>query len=639
MDLFSGASVINYHGGYIGYDSTSTGVVTVDGPDSRWTSFGIWVGCYGSGALNISNGGSVTALDDTRVAYAAGSTGTINFGDGGGTLTTRRLFASPTQITGSGVISTRGLVSDVNLIFDSTDDLIQTVPGFGNVAVKLDMSGVGMGDLGAGYYGNGSLTIRNGVAIYSSSCYLGYSSASVGVATVEGSGSSWHVASTYVGYSGQGTLNILGGTSVAAGGAFIGYNAGARGEVTVDGVGSTWATGGLTVGRDGTGALNISNGATVNVTGATSVGAGGTNSSGTISFGAGGGTLTTQDLGVSANQLTGTGTINTCGLTSDVDLVFDSPSSLRQTLELNARAGQHITVNLDLTGAQTGVGSLGAGWNGNGSFLIKNGVVVESTGGVLGANSGSSGIATIEGAGTTWSVEGLNIGDEGLGILNIIGGASVVTASSVRINTQSRLLIDVGSGSSLILSGTGCTGGIVNGGVVCLVAGAIAEAGVDYSPISAEWLGGDYQAVGGKWDEASHTFTASAVQSGGCNEAISIDLANIQRLLVHDDATGWSVGASFLHKDGSTPLEFMATAMADTIVASLRGQIPTADECWRDGSLPPIAGICRASRRIYRSTSAPIFQGRLKVWHYDGSSWTPYDAADLTCNGGWRVSR
>ena len=25
----------------------------------------------------------------------------------------------------------------------------------------------------------------------------------------------------------------------------------------------------------------------------------------------------------------------------------------------------------------------------------------------------------------------------------------------------------------------------------------------------------------------------------------------------------------------------------------------------------------------------------LQVWHYDGTNWTPYDATDLTCNGGW----
>jgi hypothetical protein len=51
-------------------------------------------------------------------------------------------------------------------------------------------------------------------------------------------------------------------------------------------------------------------------------------STGMIQFGANGGTLTTGTLEASPTQLTGTGTINTCGIVSDVDLKFDSANSL-----------------------------------------------------------------------------------------------------------------------------------------------------------------------------------------------------------------------------------------------------------------------------------------------------------------------
>ena len=59
-------------------------------------------------------------------------------------------------------------MSDLDLVFDSSHGLTQTVPGFGNVTLNLDMSNPSnSGDLGAGYYGNGSLTIKDGLAVTS----------------------------------------------------------------------------------------------------------------------------------------------------------------------------------------------------------------------------------------------------------------------------------------------------------------------------------------------------------------------------------------------------------------------------------------------------------------------------------------
>ena len=44
-----------------------------------------------------------------------------------------------------------------------------------------------------------------------------------------------------------------------------------------------------------------------------------------------------------------TGTINSVGLLSDVDLVFDSSHGLQQTILLDDLPGQNITINLDLS--------------------------------------------------------------------------------------------------------------------------------------------------------------------------------------------------------------------------------------------------------------------------------------------------
>ena len=96
----------------------------MDGLGSTWTNtYELEVGRVGSGTLNITNGGAVTAAGDTAVAYRGGS-GTINFNNG--TLTTGGLLCSLADLTGTGTIDTHGLISDVELIFDATHGLNQT---------------------------------------------------------------------------------------------------------------------------------------------------------------------------------------------------------------------------------------------------------------------------------------------------------------------------------------------------------------------------------------------------------------------------------------------------------------------------------------------------------------------------------
>ncbi len=81
LTISNGGAVSNI-GGTIGYDSGSTGVVTVDGAGSTWTnSSDLIFGFLGtaSGTLTISNGGVVSAAT-TTLADGTGSTGTLNIG-------------------------------------------------------------------------------------------------------------------------------------------------------------------------------------------------------------------------------------------------------------------------------------------------------------------------------------------------------------------------------------------------------------------------------------------------------------------------------------------------------------------------------------------------------------------------------
>ncbi|HDY65062.1 MAG TPA: PEP-CTERM sorting domain-containing protein [Phycisphaerae bacterium] len=175
-------------------------------------------------------------------------------------------------MTGTGTINIHGLVSDVDLVFDSTHGLQQTLildsePNQ-NITINLDVSG-GDGKLGVGVYSNGTMTIRDGVTVFTSVGYIGDGPGSTGIVTVEGTGSTWTNANRLqVGEKGNGILSIINGGSVNTDEGKIGNFADSSGEVTVDGTGSTWTNSdNLYVGRYGSGVLNITSDGLVSVGG------------------------------------------------------------------------------------------------------------------------------------------------------------------------------------------------------------------------------------------------------------------------------------------------------------------------------------------------------------------------------------
>ncbi len=660
LSITNGGAVSSV-GGYIGYGTASSGAVTVDGPGSIWTNSGsLYLGgdnnYGGAGTLSITNGGTVSVTAQTYVGWLDGSTGAIQFGASGGTLTTQGVFVSPSQLSGAGTINARGLVSDINLAFDSSHPLNQSIAVIDSsgdtVTVNLDMSGASgpVGDLGAGYLGGGSLTIRDGIVVNSNNGYVGFHAGSTGTAVVDGAGSAWnnnnnlcvgysgsgslaitnrgYVYSNYgyvgfnngstgmvtvdgigsnwnnstyqtyqvcVGYSGSGTMSITNGGNATGYYGYVGYNDGSRGLVTVDGAGSTWsasygfyvggcysgAAGTLSITNGGTvfsngyywcsnyignntgttglvtvdgagsawncgyylyvgyygdgtlaitnggsvssgtsyigyvsgaagsvsvdganstwtnagdlyvggysggiGTLSITNGGSVSVAGTTYVGWNGC--SGAICFGTNGGTLATKSLWVSPDQLAGTGTINTCGLVSDIALVFDATHPPKQTIPFDYFPGQSITLNLDMSGGPGVNGVVGAGYRGNGSLAIRDGVTLNSAAGYLGYCPSATGAATVDGAGTTWANDNeLDVGYSGIGTLAISNCATVSnTTGYVGYNSGStgRVTVD-GLGSSwnsnylyIGYSGNG-TLNITNGGNVTNAYGYIGSYG------------------------------------------------------------------------------------------------------------------------------------------------------------------
>jgi fibronectin-binding autotransporter adhesin len=296
-----------------------------------------------------------------------------------------------------------------------------------------------------GLTGVGSVTVDNDSDLFSGNAYLGVNSGSTGVVTVSGAGSTWTNSQyIYVGAGGDGTLEITNGGVVGTKHTRMAYYGGSTGLVTVSGPGSTLTnSSNLYIGRIGDGTLNITDDGLVEVSADTHVvvNAG---SGGAINFSKG--TLTTDGFLGAADDLSGEGTINTHGLVSNVDLIFDATHDLTQILTLNG-SGLNITVNLDVDGS----GSMGAGYTGNGSMHISDSLAVQSTQGYIGYYSGSIGVVTVSGAGATWAnSHDLNVGLSGAGTLEITNGGTVS-------NVDGDIGYSPGSTGAVTVSGAGAT--------------------------------------------------------------------------------------------------------------------------------------------------------------------------------------
>jgi len=375
LDVINGATV-NSESGLIAQYPGSTGAVTVSGAGSRWTNSTLAVSGAGDGTLNIAGGGLVEVTGSTSTHIFEGS-GVINFN--GGTLTTGCLLSDASDLSGAGTINTNGLVTDLDLLFDASHGLTQTLTlnGHGqNITVNLDVSTLGV--MGAGYSGNGSMHISDGLAVQSNGGYLGYNSGSGGVVTVSGAGSTWDISiDLHVGSEGNGTLGITGGGTVSNRYGHIGYDGDSTGAVTVSGAGSTWSNSGeVYVGRYGNGTLDIADGGTVS------------NSYGNIGHGS------------ASNSAV---TVNGAGST------------------WNNSSGLSI------------------GHSGDGMLEITNGGTVSNTDGIIGYGGGS-GTVTVTGAGSTWDNSGsLYVGTSGSGTVTVQEGGEVRVGKELSIVAGSAL--------------------------------------------------------------------------------------------------------------------------------------------------------------------------------------------------------
>lgn len=432
--------VVNAKNGYIAYDWDSTGDVVVSGVGSELNSdFSLHVGFQGSGTLSVQAGGRAVSnngylglrrgVSGVANITGAGSEwnnaadlfvgpdgGSLTVADGG-VVTSGTLWASLSDLHGDGVITvSSGAVIDADLVFDAASSDAHMLPFGDGGMLALTLDG---GELGVGFESEGNLAVADGVAINSSSGYLGYYKNAVGKATIAGEGSRWDIedASRFgdselcVGCEGSGTLRVSLGGGVSNGSGSIGDSAGSVGAVEVTGAGSEWVNRDhLYVGRYGTGALRIESGGIVE---------------------SDGGSIASYSIGKGEAIVTGVGS----QWNVDSSLVVGSSGTGVLTVEAGGllasdRGCVGCSSNSSGVVAITGAGSqwameseLTIGAGGVGVLRVRSGGAVSSGGGVVGDYRSGAGEVVVSGVGAQWSIGStLQVGYEGQGVLNVEAG-------------------------------------------------------------------------------------------------------------------------------------------------------------------------------------------------------------------------
>ncbi len=252
----------------LGVDTAHTGTVAIDGSGELSIGAILDVGVNGTGTLNITNGGAVSAPDHCWIAEGAGSNGTVTVDGAGSTLTVNNELKVGFFGTGTLSISNGGTVFGGRRGPNATAFVGDYEGSQGTVTVDGTGSKWTSGFVQVGRAASGTLSIINGGSVVSNGCYIGEGIGSHGSVIVDGLGSSWALRNLIVvGDDGAGSLQITNGGAVSTvSDSWIGYQASSSGTVTLDGPSSTWSHEGSLV-IDGTSIVQISNGGTLSVCG------------------------------------------------------------------------------------------------------------------------------------------------------------------------------------------------------------------------------------------------------------------------------------------------------------------------------------------------------------------------------------
>jgi len=472
---------------------SGTGSVSLSGDGSRWDSDWLVVGARGTGSLTVTGGADVVSAGTGLVGVMTDGTGTVAVTGADSTWMVNNNADLVIGAWGSGTLnisdggrvdSTRGWVGGTDPVAVELDDQFLmsqgNAAGTGTVSVTGENSQWNVDEaLVVGAWGTGDLTIADQGEVTVPKMYIGGMPITLGVeqpfsrdlladgtgtVTVTGAGSLEVTGddTLFVGYSGTGTLSVEADGDVTAESVVVGGAPDADGTVVVSGGGSTLTADHIDVGFWGTGRMTISAGGEV-LTDYLSIGGGD----------ASGVTDLPQAILDDFGEAAGTGTV----------MVTDGGSSLTvtgdQSLYVGYSGGGGLSVNLGgyvssqtagigvQAGSQGGVvvgghddanvpstwdntGSMFVGGYGSGSLRIEDGGQVHigeslyvggfdpcqfgGDGDLFGNEPNGTGEVTVTDAGSLLDVTGITtlyVGYSGNGTLYVFQGAQVNTNTMV----------------------------------------------------------------------------------------------------------------------------------------------------------------------------------------------------------------
>lgn len=435
-----GGSLLEHDDATFGDALTGSGVLVVEGAGSTWDAGYIYLGYQGTGDLQVLNGG-MARHGGLEVGAEPSGLGSVLVDGAGSVLEGDAIWlGSP----GSGTISvTNG--AQVSTTFQSNIGFEQGSAGLAivdGVGTRWDSGG----SLHVGAEGTGDLTVSGGAVVTSSGGGMAYETTASGTTTITGAGSRWeNDRELVVGGIGHGALTILDGGAVTSGWSYVGngFQPGGSGSVLVDGANSSWTIDDvLIVGASGMGTLTIQNGGTVTAGLQIFIDTAGLGASIELN----GGTLTGGSVLTRPDRLLGTGQVVTNGWVFTGDHSFASAAELPTQMILNDLPGQNVTVDF--------------AWDPSGSFGVDDGRVELTPGaaftsgfGYAGLTAGAEGEMVVRGA--TWDAGITRIGEYGRGTLSITEGGSVDSTHAqlgFRPNAHGTALVE-GAGSTWALEG------------------------------------------------------------------------------------------------------------------------------------------------------------------------------------------
>lgn len=468
ITVANGGLLSNGSVGFVGDSAGTSGAVTVRGTRSRWRSTNnVVIGNFGSGTLDVLDGGSLT----TRDLFVGGNAGA----DG-----RARVAGAESMIDLAGALNV-GLADEGQLdVADGGEVTLKGTATLGSQASgdgKLNVSGTNAlldvgGSLIVGDAGKGELSVTRGGQVKSASGTLGAQAAGEGEALVSGAGSRWdNTGILLVGNAGRGTLEAADGGVVTAGDELrLGENSSGEGELRAAGPATRIEVKrDVTVGLRGTGTLELSDGAVLDVDGngeiADAVGSvgrvvltgQGTRWDNALDLAVGlrgdgelevtdGATIDTQVNGMVGHQASATGRASVSGSGSEwaigetlfVGFVGDGELTVADGAKVTAKRFATIANGAVSRGRAvvTGAGSelnIGAsllvGDANDGGLIVSDGATVTTQqNGIIGSQTAARGRMVVTGRDSAWSLRGsIFVGNQGIGELLIADGAAVTT--------------------------------------------------------------------------------------------------------------------------------------------------------------------------------------------------------------------